>query len=231
MENRDVYWRRYKIHCTKDNDASVPFKVGTLGPHTVLPITISCPLLFSWISLMAWNLLPFKGDFSFGKSQKSQGTKSGLWGSWVTWVIWCFPKQLGMRCDTWVGVLLCWSFQPPVAHSFGLLNHLNSFCGGMFKLNSKVDADSCCSTWSIILNVTATQYTYSLHGISRPHWLVQWSHHCSHMCIPVHSPWLPGYADVTQTILIILTMAGLFPDRPCIVCYKFWWKGINLKRT
>ena len=31
---------RYKKHCTQDNDASVPFKVGTLGPHTVLAITI-----------------------------------------------------------------------------------------------------------------------------------------------------------------------------------------------
>ena len=43
-----------------------------------------------------------------------------------------------------------------------------------------------------------------------PHWLVQWSHHCSHTCMPVHPPWLPGYINVVQTILIILTMAGLF---------------------
>ena len=71
-----------------------------------------------------------------------------------------------------------------------------------------------CSTHSVILNVTATQYTCSLNGAYRPHWLVQWSCHCSHMCIPVHSPWLPGCMDVTQTILVILTMAGLFPDRP-----------------
>ena len=34
------------------------------------------------------------------------------------------------------------------------------------------------------------------------------------MCIPVHSPWLPGYTDVTQTVHVALTMAGLFPDRP-----------------
>ena len=33
------------------------------------------------------------------------------------------------------------------------------------------------------------------------------------MCIPVHAPWLPGYIDVAQTILIILTMVGHFPDR------------------
>ena len=35
---------RFKKHCTQDNDASVPFKVG---PHTVLPIAISCPVVFS----------------------------------------------------------------------------------------------------------------------------------------------------------------------------------------
>ena len=69
---------RHKNHCTQDNDASVPFKVGTLGPHAVLSVSISCPVIFSWISLRVWNLYPFKGDFSFGKSQKLQVTKSGL---------------------------------------------------------------------------------------------------------------------------------------------------------
>ena len=38
---------RYKKHCTEDNDVSVPFKVGALGPHTVLPIAIGCPVIFS----------------------------------------------------------------------------------------------------------------------------------------------------------------------------------------
>ena len=77
----------------------------------------------------------------------------------------------------------------------------------------------CCPTSSVIWNVTATQYTCSLNSVYRSHWLVQWSHHCSHMYIPVHPPWLPGYIDVMQTILIILTMAGLFPDRPHIYLY------------
>ena len=67
----------------------------------------------------------------------------------------------------------------------------------------------------------ATQHTSSLSGIYRPHWLVQWNCHCSCMHIPVHSPWLPIYIDVTQTTLIILTMAGLFPDRQRIP-----WNGI-----
>ena len=33
------------------------------------------------------------------------------------------------------------------------------------------------------------------------------------MRITVHSPWLPGYIDVAQTVLVTLTMAGLFLDR------------------
>ena len=70
---------------------------------------------------------------------------------------------------------------------------------------------TCCSPCSVILNVTATQYTCSLNGLYHPHWLVQWSHHCSHMRIPVHSPWLPGFIDVTQTILVIINNGWTFP--------------------
>ena len=41
------------------------------------------------------------------------------------------------------------------------------------------------------------------------------------MHIPAHSPWLPGYIHVAQTVLTILTMAGLFPERPHVVlCYS-----------
>ena len=67
------------------------------------------------------------------------------------------------------------------------------------------------STHSIILNVIVTHYTCSLNGVYHPQWLVQWSRHCSRICIPVHSPWLPSYINVTQIALIKLTIAGLFP--------------------
>ena len=46
-----------------------------------------------------------------------------------------------MRRDAWAGMLSSWSCQSSVAHTCGLLNHPNSFCGGMFKLNAKSDAD------------------------------------------------------------------------------------------
>ena len=80
-----------------------------------------------------------------------------------------------------------------------------------------------CSTHSVILNVMATQCTCSLNGICCPHWLVQRSRHCSHVRIPVHSPWLPGYTDVVQTILVLI-IAGVFPDRPhtslVLMCFR-----------
>ena len=188
---------------------SVPFEVGTLGPPTFLPITISCPVVFSWFSSMTWDLFPFKGDFNFGKTHKSQGTKSGLCGSWVPWVIWCFTKKLCTRQDVWMGMLSWWSCQSPVAHNCGLLNHPNSFHGGMFKLNAKFDADSLLYLFSHFECDSHTVHMLT-QSVYHPYWPVQWSHHCSHMSIPVHSPWLQGYLNVAQTILIILTMTGLF---------------------
>ena len=91
-----------------------------------------------------------------------------------------------------------------------------------------------CSTCSDILNAMATQHTCSLSGA---HWLVQWCRHYSHICIPVHSPWLPVYIHVRQTIFVMLIMAGLFLDRPliyvsicvCVCMYKhIEWLHLSL---
>ena len=95
----------------------------------------------------------------------------------------------------------------------------------MFKLNSKVDADSL--LYSVILNEMATQYTCSLNSVYHPNWLVQWNCHCSHVYIPVHSPWVPGYISVVQINLVILTMAGFFPDRPRVP--KYFMLSVLLK--
>ena len=45
------------------------------------------------------------------------------------------------------------------------------------------------------------------------------------MHIPVHSLWPPGYTDVMETSLIILTMAVLLPDRP----HTFFYYRILIK--
>ena len=155
---------------------------------------------------MVWNLFPLEVILVLGKTRGCRVPNLGCMG-WFD----VLPKSC-MRCDVWMDILSWWSCQSPVAHSCGLLNRPNSLHGGMFKLNTKFDADSLLIHYSIvILNATATQYTCSLSGVHHPHWLVQGSHHCSCMGIPVHSPWLPGYINALQTILVIVTMAGFFP--------------------
>ena len=62
----------YKKHFMEDNDASVPFKVGTLGPHMVLPMAISCPVV-SEISTASKVILLLGKTRSHGAP-----TKSGL---------------------------------------------------------------------------------------------------------------------------------------------------------
>ena len=173
-----------------------PFKVGTLGTHTVLPGAISCPVVFSLISLTVWYLFPFKGDSSFGKVTSHRVPNLGYSGAESPRWFAVSPKNV----------------MHEQVHSCGLLYHPDSFCGGMFKLNAKYDADSLLSSL-IILNVMVTQYTCSLRGVYHPHWLVQRSHHCSCTYIPFHSPRLPGYINVVQTVLIILTMIGHLPGQ------------------
>ena len=157
---------------------------------------------------MLWNLFPFKGDFSFGKSQKSLGVKSGLQGGWVIWVIRCFSEKLH---ETWCMSRCVILMKLPITscpnYSLWITRIVSAGeCSSLMQNLMQI----CCSPQSVILNVTATQYTRSLNSVYRPHWLVQWSPHCLYMCIPAHSPWLPGYINVAQTVLIVLTMVGLF---------------------
>ena len=72
----------------------------------------------------------------------------------------------------------------------------------------------CCSTCSVVLNATATQDTCSLNGVYYPPLT---STVKSSLFMHVHSSPLCLAArlhDAVQTVLIILTMVGLFPDRP-----------------
>ena len=172
--------------------------------------------MFSWISSMVCNLFPLKDDFSFGKSQKSQGTLSGLQGAespgWFDVLTknsaWDVMHELEHCCDEAANHHL------PLAVAFWIIRIVSvEECSSLTQNLMQMR----CSTHSVTLNATATQYTCSLKGIYHPHWLVPWSHHRSHVHIPDHSPWLPGYINVVQTVLIILTMAGLFPGRPHIL--------------
>ena len=42
------------------------------------------------------------------------------------------------------------------------------------------------------------------------------------MHLLVHSPWLPGYINVAQTVLVILTKPGIFLDECCINTIKYY---------
>ena len=133
-----------------------------------------------------------------GKARSHRAPNLGCRGTELPGRFGVSPKNC-MRRDVCTGTLW-WSCQSPVAHSCGLLNYPNivSTEEWMFKLNiNKICADYTCS---VILNMTATQYTCSFSGLYHPHCLIQWSCHCSRMHIPVHSPWLPGDIDVTQII-------------------------------
>ena len=101
------------------------------------------------------------------------------------------------------------SHQLPIAVTFWITWLVSAEeCSGLMQNFTQI----CCSICSVILTVTATQYTCSLNSVYLPHWHVQRSH-CSHMCIPVYSPSLPGYINVLQTVLILLVLLI-----PCCIC-------------
>ena len=123
-----------------------------------------------------------------GKARSCRAPNMGCRGlSHLGDLMFCQKNSAWDRCDAWMGMVLWCSCQSPAAHSCGLLNYLHSYCGGMFKLNAQFDADSLLYSLSHF-ECNATQYICSLKGTYLPHWLVQWSCHCSHMLIPVHSP-------------------------------------------
>ena len=167
MKNKDIYWRRYKKHCTKDNDSWVPFKVGTLGPHTVLPITLGSSVIFSLILLIVWNLFPFKGDFSFGKARSHRAPNLGCRGAespgWFDVSqknsAWDMMHEQACCCDEAVShqlliAVVCWI----------ILIVSTEECSSLMQKLLQI----CCSSHSVILNGTATQYTCSLNGVYHP---------------------------------------------------------------
>ena len=88
----------------------------------------------------------------------------------------------------------------------------------MFKLNAKFDADSLLYSLS---HFGCDGHT--AHMLTHGHLPPPLYSEVVIVHIPIYSPWLPGYIDVMQTVLI-LTIAGLFLDRPCTYTI-FWMQG------
>ena len=136
MKNRDIYWRRYKTQETLYMGQWCPFKVGIWGPHTVLPIVINCATTFSWIS-DGLKSPPFQRWFSEVAECQIWATEglshpgNLMFHQKTPHQRWCMSRCI---------VVMKLPFTS--CHSCGLLNYLNSFCRGTFKLNTKFVADS-----------------------------------------------------------------------------------------
>ena len=135
-----------------------------------------------------------------------------------------FCKKTLHRQDVWMGTLLWWSCQSPVAQSCDLLNHPNNFCEGMFKLNAKFDADwslyslrHCdydshilhrLTQWCLPPPLTSTvKPSFFTHAPSSPFFLVARLHRChsNHSCYINNSLLFPEriYKEYYSIIKII----------------------------
>ena len=161
-----------------NNDASVPFRVGTLGPHTVLPIssTVQNTLQNPFLELPSptsrcfpeshrWPEISFlsKVTLVVEKARSHRAPNLGCRGDESLRWFNLFPKNAvrdmmheWARCRDEAA---SYSLHPPES----LLNHQSSFHGRMFKLTTNFDADS---------------LLYSLHYCERDshtvHTLTQW---------------------------------------------------------
>ena len=145
------------------------------------------------------------------KARSCRAPTPGCWGAGSPGWFDVSAKKLCTRHDTWMGALLWWSCESPVAHSCGLLNHPNSFHGGMFKHNAKVDADSSLYSLShfecddhtvhmltqqcLLPPLTSTvKSSLFTHALSSPHSLAARLHRChaGHSCY-INNGWsFPG---------------------------------------
>ena len=98
-----------------------------------------------------------------GKARSCRVPNQGCRGSWVTWMIWCFTinsawdvmHEQAHCCDEAA------NRQLPIAMTFWIIQifsteEYSSLMQNLMQIH--------CSTCSVILNVTATQYTCSLSG-------------------------------------------------------------------
>ena len=126
-----------------------------------------------------------------------------------------FAKKLCRRHVVWAGALSWWSCQSPVAHSCGLLNHLSSFHGGMFKLNAKFDPDLLLCSLSHFECAGYTAYMLTqwclpppLTSTVKPSLLIH--SHSSPLSLEIRLHWCQANHSCYVTIV------GLSPARPCI---------------
>ena len=150
------------------------------------------------------------------------------------------PKHCTRR-DAWVGTLLWWSCQSPVAHSCSLVYHPNSFRGGTFKLNAKFGGDSllnsssdfecdchtvhmlnqCCLPPPLTGTVKSSLF---VHAYSSPLSLVARLHQCHEN----HSHYINnGQTFSGQTLCITFRQKHLIAKVTFLLSQQ-WWKHANI---
>ena len=97
------------------------------------------------------------------------------------------------------GMLLWWSCQSPVAHSYSLLHHPNSVREGMFKLNATFDAESLLYSlshfWVEQPHSTHAHWTATTIPTVYPVPLAAWLHQCcTNHSLSINNGWsVSGY--------------------------------------
>ena len=145
MKNKDIYWKRYKIQETLyiGQWCLSHLQSRHLGTSHSFPISPSAAPTY-FLESYLWHEISSlsKVILVWGKARSHRVPYLGRRGlSHLGDLMFC---QKTLR-ETWCmskGVLSWWTCQSPGAHSCDLLNHVNSFHGGMFKLNTKFDVDS-----------------------------------------------------------------------------------------
>ena len=192
MKNRDIYYRRHKIQ-----EASY---IGQLYLSPLQSRHLWDLTHFSQSPSAAPSYFPeshWQSEISslskvilvLGKARSHRAPNLGCRGAGPSGWFDVSPKNCRGH-NVWA--LPWWSISCPWLH---LLNLPNSSHRGVFKLNIEFD------THSFLYSLSHFECdSHTVPMLTLPHLLppmkVQWSRQCSHMHIPVHSPWLPGYIDV-----------------------------------
>ena len=144
MKNRDAYWRRYKTQkmlyigqwrLTPLQSRNVQISHSSPNRHQ-LPRCIFLNLSHGMKSL------PFQRWLVLGKVGSHRAPNLGCRRAESPGWFDVSPKNSASdMMHEWAGALSWWSCQSPVAHSCGLLNHTNNFCGGILRLKAKFEAE------------------------------------------------------------------------------------------
>ena len=160
---------RYKKHYTKDNDTSVHFKVGTLGPHTISQLPSAAlsyfPESHRWSEISSFSQV----TLVLGKARSCRTLNLGCRGAESPGWFDVLPKN-----SAW-DMMYEWAHchdeaanpQLPTAVALSIIRIVSmEECSSSMQNLMQI----CCSTHSVILNVTATQYTCSFSGAYHPHY-------------------------------------------------------------